>query len=108
MQVLVLTNENGEIAHLKEHRDEFDVAEFRLSYTCQVCGNEFIFKPEKSEPRQKWAQCPVCGKNLEIERADTLHPDVLLWEALSLYRAFYNFVIKHKLDLKLVLTEKEE
>lgn len=104
MRILVLNDVRDGTADVRERREVFDLAEFRLSYTCPHCGNEFIFKAEKSEPVETWRKCPMCARELATWK-DQTNPPVVLWEALSLYRDFYKFVTGCKLPLKLVVTE---
>jgi transposase-like protein len=106
MRILVLTDDNG-TTRVRESREVFDVAEFKLVYTCPDCKNEFIFTADKEgEPKQSWRACPVCAKNLTLFDTGTATPEVLLWEALSLYRSFYEFVTtRHPFpELKLLVT----
>jgi hypothetical protein len=116
MRILVLTEGGDGAARVRESREIFDVNEFRLSYTCPNpnCKNEFTFKIEKSEPiseqnprpksKPSWTRCPAC--NVELKTKEKVYPSELLWQAVSLYQAFYDFVCTHATDLplKLVVT----
>ena len=108
MRILVLDENNGK-AHVRERREIFDVSEFRLSYVCPGCNNEFIFRPDKEgEPKQAWRVCPVCNADLKTKRDEgSAPPPVLLWEAISRYREFYSFVTKHDISLKLMAVQGE-
>jgi DNA replicative helicase MCM subunit Mcm2 (Cdc46/Mcm family) len=109
MRILVLNDEGEGTASVRERREIFDVAEFRLSYTCPDCRTEFIFKVENSEPKERWKKCPVCAKELKRwDRDDDSSRGVALWRALSEYRDFHKFAVtEQKLPLKLVIVSPE-
>jgi hypothetical protein len=102
MRILVL-NEDGST----DARELFDVAQFRISYTCPNpdCGHEFIFRVDGKAP--SWNQCPACGNDLKTWKEDTTAPRPVLWDALSQYRNFYRFVTEQKLALKLVVVSPD-
>ncbi len=106
MRILVL-EENGESAIVRERREVFALTEFRLSYTCPKCRTEFSFDAESGEPQKKWTDCPVCGEALKVRNTDNLNPEPYLWEAVSLYREFHKFVTKAELPLTLVAITPE-
>ena len=110
-----MTEENG-TAHVRESREVFEVAEFRLSFTCDACGTEFIFSGEKSKEKSDptWNACPACSTDLKSADIpilfmpdNKLHDQVVLWSALAYYRAFYTLIVKHQLPLKLLVTTTE-
>jgi hypothetical protein len=112
MRILVLNDEGDGTASVRERRDVFDIAEFRLSYTCPDCGSEFVFNSEKYEllptgepdltktaplPGSEW--CLVCHTNMGMaDRGEAL------WRAIKLYREFYDYTHRNKVPLKLVTT----
>lgn len=113
MRILVLDDEGDGTARVRERREVFDVAEFRLSYTCPKCESELVFKPEKQQallptgepdpdPKKQASLpatelCLVCHTNMGM--ADGGQG---LWEAIKLYREFYDYTHGNKVPLKLV------
>jgi hypothetical protein len=91
-------------------REVFEVPEFRLSFTCDRCGTEFIFSPDSRvsfrelpciESRR---MCPICCTDLKQEKDGTI-----LYQALARYQEFYWYTLanKNKLSLRLVVTTPE-
>jgi len=117
MRILVLTEEGDGEARVRERRESFDITEFRLTFTCPKCKNEFAFNVEETKPigtenrKQKdppiWPKCPACN---EPFKADDKYPNGLVWGALCLYQPFYDFVCAHAKDfpLKLVVVTVPE
>ena|ERR1700722_12764426 len=96
MTILVLSDDGNGTATVRERREIFDPGEFRhISYACPDCGNEFTFQAD-TEPVNRWKACPICNADLKVAKTEVSHPEVLLWEALKLFRDFSNFVNKHK------------
>jgi hypothetical protein len=110
MRILVLTEEGDGEARIRERRESFDITEFRLTITCPNCKNEFAFNVEESKPigpeNQKpkgppiWRRCPACNVPF---KDDEKYPNGLVFGALSLYQAFYDFVCAYAEDLPLKL-----
>jgi DNA-directed RNA polymerase subunit RPC12/RpoP len=104
MRILVLNDEGDGTASVRERREIFEIAEFRLSYTCTGCGTEFIFNVENNEPKERWKKCSVCAKELKRwDRDDDSSRGLVVWRALSECRDFHKFVTEPMLPLKLVV-----
>ena len=111
MRILVLNDEGEGAVSVRERREMFDVDQFRLSYTCPDCKNELIFSPERSATLPTEDSCPICHnkvlKSVEVKWCGKDVSVVALWEAVRLYREFYDHVSKHKVPLKLAVIQPQ-
>ena len=96
MRLLIVEDKGHGAADLRETREMFEVAEFRLAYSCDQCGAESVLKPDNAPPTL--ARCPMCSKEFRTDEngASTLG------RALALYHEFYKYAIKHGLPLRFV------